>query len=147
MSVGEGWLSLKVRVESIGSIKQGSSAFHQLSVSLADISVLLNASLTANEISRKYEEESLASSFYSFSPCESAVSLFGHREPPSSLLYTIRESITTNIINKPYNTMLPLLHHHVCAHYPNSHTGINTQMPGQIHKRLYLLSYHICLDI
>lgn len=47
--------SLKVRAESIGSIKQGSSAFHQLSLT-GQISTQLNASLTANQISKKYEE-------------------------------------------------------------------------------------------
>lgn len=50
--------SFKVRVESIGSMKQwriNSSVFHQLSLT-EQICLEKNMSLTAKEISRKYEE-------------------------------------------------------------------------------------------
>lgn len=72
-----------------------------LCVSLTNINVLLNASLTANEISRKFTE-SLVLSFCSFSQYESAgrlVCVFC--VPPSSLLYTFGENKTIIIITTP----------------------------------------------
>lgn len=63
--------SFKVRVESIGSMKQVSSVFHQLSLT-DQICLEKNMSLTVKEISRKYEE--WPSFCLSVCLCESAVS-------------------------------------------------------------------------
>lgn len=108
---GEGWLFFKGKGWINGINKAGfvclSSA---LSLSLADISVLLNVSLTANEIRRKYRE-SLAFSILSLH--ESAVT----ERLPRLLLDTIiviKTAIAVVIII--LLIAQPSLHHHLYNH-------------------------------